>query len=127
MNEHEKRAGLPLTDRYRYADVVGDRLYVAGQVPLNAEGRVAAGVRTQARQCLDNLELLVFVHGFTRKDVHQVRVYVAGDHTLLLEAWEAVAEWFESEVPPATLLGVAGLGHSGQLVEIDAWVERADS
>lgn len=37
-------------------------------------------------------------------------------------AWNAVLSWWESRVPPATLLGVAGLGHRGQLVEIDATV-----
>ncbi len=30
--------------------------------------------------------------------------------------------WWNSDVPPATLLGVADLGHQNQLVEIDARV-----
>jgi enamine deaminase RidA (YjgF/YER057c/UK114 family) len=125
MNDSEIGAGLPSTDRYRYADLVGDRLYVAGQVPLSAQGVMAAGVTAQVRQCLDNLETLVSVRGFTMDDVHRLTVYVAGDRTLLLEAWGAVAEWFGGEVPPATLLGVAALGHAGQLVEVGATVEAS--
>jgi enamine deaminase RidA (YjgF/YER057c/UK114 family) len=120
-------AGLPPTDRYRYADVVRDHLYLAGQVPIDAQGTMPGGVVDQVRQCLNNLQRLVSVRGFALDDVHHVTVYVAGDHALLLEAWDTVAEWFEGNVPPATLLGIAGLGHSGQLVEIDAAIERKES
>jgi hypothetical protein len=36
-----------------------------------------------------------------------------------------VTEFFDGNVPPATLLGVAGLGHEHQLVEIGLRVTRA--
>lgn len=38
MNEHEIAAGLPPTPHYRYADHVGDRLFIAGQVPHDVVG-----------------------------------------------------------------------------------------
>ena len=40
----------------------------------------------------------------------------------LTDPWQAVTEWFDNNVPPATLLGVALLGYYDQLVEIDATI-----
>jgi len=126
MNHREHAAGLAKTPGYRYADAVDDQLFIAGQVPLDRDGRLVApdDRRAQAVQCLDNLQTLIELHGFALPDVRRLIVYVVGDHHQLSEAWSAVREWFEGEVPPATLLGVALLGHPGQLVEIDATVVR---
>ena len=124
MNEHEVAAGLPPTPHYRYAQRVGDQLFVAGQVPLDALGRLVGqdDPHAQARQCLHNLQRLLSVHGFTIADVRQLVVHVVGDAAALNAAWAAVSEWFAGEVPPATLLGAARLGYPGQSVEVDATV-----
>ncbi len=126
MNEHELTAGLAPTPGYRYADRVGDHLYVAGQVPLDAEGTLvgADDPATQARQCLDNLRVLLGVHGFTVDDLRHLTIHVVGEHQNLLDAWGAVTAWFDGSVPPATLLGAHLLGHTGQLVEVDATTHR---
>lgn len=126
MNEDELAAGLAPTAQYRYADVVGDRLFLAGQVPHDAAGALvgAGDVRAQARQCLENLARVVAVQGFELTDVHHLTVYVVGPQDHLSAAWEEVAAWFGGEVPPATLLGVHLLGYRDQVVEIDAQVER---
>jgi len=79
----------------------------------------------QALQCLHNLERLLAVHEFQVTDIRQLVVYVVGDQASLAAAWSAVAGWFGGQVPPATLLGVAGLGYVGQLVEIDTTVIKA--
>ncbi len=127
MNEGEIEAGLAQTPNYRYADRVGNRLFVAGQVPrdgtatLVGEGDPAA----QARQCLQNLFTLVEHHGLSRTDIRQLTIYVAGPHQNLLDAWTEVVSCFEMNVPPATLLGVTFLGYVGQLVEVDAVVVEA--
>ncbi|MGD9704599.1 MAG: DUF429 domain-containing protein [Acidimicrobiia bacterium] len=127
MNEVERAAGLAPTASYRYADVVGDRLYLAGQVPLDADGALsgAGDVRAQTQQCLANLFAIVGAHGFARDDIHHLTIYVVGPHRNLLDAWAEVTAGFASNVPPATLLGVNLLGYRNQLVEIDARVERA--
>lgn len=124
MNEAEVAAGLASTPMYRYAQVVGDQLFVAGQVPRNACGEIVApdDAGAQATQCLRNLNLLLSVHHFSITDIRQLVVYVVGDRIQLESAWAAVTAWFSKDVPPATLLGVAGLGYEGQLVEIDARV-----
>lgn len=126
VNAAELAAGLVPTPSYRYADTVGNRLLLAGQVPIDEQGNLI-GVddpKRQAGVCLDNLRTLVEVHGFALADVHQLTIYVVGEHQRLLDAWEGITEWFANDVPPATLLGVNLLGYGDQLVEIDATVER---
>ena len=126
MNEIELAAGLAQTPGYRYADAVGDRLFVAGQVPLDEFGAVAGAgqVGVQTEQCLANLFAVVEAHGFSRDDIHQLTIYVVGPRPSLSDAWSTVSRAFESDVPPATLLGVQCLGYEEQLVEIDARIER---
>jgi enamine deaminase RidA (YjgF/YER057c/UK114 family) len=125
MNEKELAGGMAATPGYRYADVVGNRLYLAGQVPLLADGRLVGphDVTSQTVQCLANLFTLVSANGFDRDDIHQLTIYVIGPHQHLIDAWKAVTEGFDNNVPPATLLGVTVLGYTDQLVEIDAQVE----
>jgi enamine deaminase RidA (YjgF/YER057c/UK114 family) len=127
MNEGELAAGLAQTSNYRYADLVGGRLFVAGQVPRDgAANLVGAGdPAAQTRQCLANLFTLIEHHGFARSDIHRLTIYVVGPHQNLLDAWVEVTSCFDSNVPPATLLGVANLGYVDQLVEVDAVIERA--
>jgi enamine deaminase RidA (YjgF/YER057c/UK114 family) len=126
MNDPELAAGLPASPGYRYADVVGDELFVAGQVPLDGSAELVGpnDPRAQAVSCLDNLRTVIDVHGFSVADIHRLVVYVVGPHQHLLGAWDAVRTWFDGEVPPATLLGVNLLGFTDQLVEIDATIRR---
>jgi enamine deaminase RidA (YjgF/YER057c/UK114 family) len=126
VNEHEVAHGLAPTPGYRYADAVGDRLFVAGQVPLDADGLLvgAGDAARQAVACLDNLRTVVCALGFAVNDVRQLTVYVVGERDQLRDAWAAVVGWFDGEVPPATLLGVTCLGYDGQLVEVDVTVCR---
>lgn len=126
MNESEVAAGLAPTPNYRYADVVGDRLFLAGQVPLDGAGTliVPGDVTAQTHQCLTNLFDLLAVHGFTPADIHRLTIYVVGPQEHLGVAWRAMTDRFDDDVPPATLLGVHLLGYVDQLVEIDAHVER---
>ncbi len=124
MNDDEVEAGLATTPGYRYADRVGDRLFVAGQVPHDTSGAVVGvgDAGAQARRCLDNLATLLDVHGFGLGDVRHLTVYVVGEQQNLTDAWRAVTGWFDGSVPPATLLGVNLLGHDDQLVEVDATI-----
>ena len=127
MNDAELAAGLPPTPQYQYARRVGNQLFVAGQVPHDAQGRLVGldDAYAQARQCLDNLSAVMAVHAFSTADVCQLVVYVVGEQANLAAAWKAVTEFFNRQVPPATLLGVARLGYGGQLVEVAATVLKA--
>jgi len=127
VNEGEKLAGLGTTPSYRYAEVVGSRLFIAGQVPHDSNAKIV-GVgdpRAQAVRCLENLETLLGVHDFAAEDIRRLTVYVVGDQQNLVDTWDAVTTWFADNVPPATLLGVHLLGHIDQLVEIDADIVKA--
>jgi enamine deaminase RidA (YjgF/YER057c/UK114 family) len=126
MNEGEVGAGLAQTPNYRYADQVGGRLFVAGQVPRDgAASLVAPGDPVaQTRQCFENLFTLIDHHGFSRDDIHQLTIYVVGPQSNLTDAWGEVTACFDSNVPPATLLGVTFLGYVDQVVEVDAVIER---
>lgn len=126
MNDDERAAGLAETADYRYAEIVGDQLVVAGQVPLDGDGSLvgADDPGRQAEQCLANLATLIELHGFDPADIRHLTVYVVGQHEDLLAAWAAVTTWHDHNVPPATLLGVNLLGHANQLVEIDATIVR---
>ena len=127
MNSIEITAGLAATPGYEYARRIGDQLLVAGQVPHDSAGSLVGpeDPHTQAVQCLQNLSALLALHGFAGSDVQRLVVYVVGPHAALASAWSGVKGWFSGRTPPATLLGVAALGHSGQLVEIDATVIKA--
>ena len=124
MNEAEREAGLAATPGYRYVEKVGNQLFVAGQVPHNADGQLIGidDPHAQSCQCLDNLLKLLAVNGYSLADIRQLVIYVVGQRSNLTQAWTAVKEKFRDGVPPATLLGVTTLGYEGQLVEIDATV-----
>jgi enamine deaminase RidA (YjgF/YER057c/UK114 family) len=127
MNEREIEAGLCPTPGYRYADCVGDQLFVAGQVPHDMYGNLVGLQQPdrQAVQCLDNLRTVLSVHSFEPTDIRQLQIHVVGASDVLSAVWRAVASWFDNDVPPATLLGAARLGYPDQLVEIDATVVRS--
>ncbi len=125
MNEAEYDAGLAPTPGYRYAEIVGRQLFVAGQVPLDGDGNLLAvgDPAAQAVACLQNLQTLIVLKGFGLSDIRHLSVHVVGEHQNLLDAWQAVVGWFgEDGVPPATLLGANLLGYVDQLVEIDATI-----
>lgn len=126
MNEAEIAAGLPSTPHYQYAQRVGSQLFLAGQVPQAADGSIVApgDPCAQASQCLANLSKVLAVHGFAMLDIRRLVVYIVGEQVDLSAAWGVVTEYFGGQVPPATLLGVARLGHPGQVVEIDATVVK---
>ena len=117
-------AGLSEPPGYSHlAIATGRRLvFLAGQVPLDGRGDLVGegDPVAQAEQVLENLMRALEAAGATAADVVKTTVYVAGgDHESRLRVWEAVQR---SEVArsPSTLLGVAALGYTGQLVEIEA-------
>ncbi|MFR0351923.1 RidA family protein [Streptomyces sediminimaris] len=112
---------------YSHASVVeaGTALaFLAGSVPLDADGKLVGEgdpVR-QAEQVLANLEEQLRAVGSSLAHVVATDVYVAGGDTAVLSAvWEVVQASGLSLGPhSSTLIGVACLGYTGQLVEITA-------
>jgi enamine deaminase RidA (YjgF/YER057c/UK114 family) len=112
---------------YSHASVVeaGTRLaFLAGSVPLDAAGRLVGEgdpVR-QAEQVLANLGEQLHAVGSDMAHVVSTDVYVVGGEPAVLSAVWDVVEASGLSVGPhsSTLIGVACLGYTGQLVEITA-------
>ncbi|MFJ7964125.1 RidA family protein [Streptomyces sp. NPDC096324] len=112
---------------YAHASVVeaGTRLaFLAGSVPLDPDGKLVGPgdpVR-QAEQVLANLDEQLRAVGSDMAHVVSTDVYVVSGETAVLSAVWNVVETSGLSIGPhsSTLLGVACLGYTGQLVEITA-------
>ncbi|MFG2812267.1 RidA family protein [Streptomyces sp. NPDC048410] len=119
--------GLFPPPTYSHASVVetGTRLaFLAGSVPLDERGELVGPgdpVR-QAGQVIANLREQLRAVGSDLEHVLVTEVYVVSDQPSVLSAvWEVVEASGLSKGPhSSTLLGVACLGYTGQLVEITA-------
>jgi len=110
---------------YAYASVAprGSLIFTAGACPLDDRGEVVGlgDVRAQASLAVANLSTALAASGATLADVLKTTVFVASaDRADLVAAWDVVRAAFGEHDAPSTLLGVAMLGYSGQLVEIEA-------
>jgi enamine deaminase RidA (YjgF/YER057c/UK114 family) len=118
--------GLYPRSGYAYAAVSppGSLVFAAGACPIDADGEVVGGAdyARQARQMMANLVTALEAAGASLTDVLKTTVYVASaDQSDLVAVWTVVHdEYFSEHEVPSTLLGVAVLGYSGQLVEIEA-------
>ncbi|MDH6127820.1 RidA family protein [Kitasatospora sp. GP82] len=125
MARHRTVPALFPPPGYAHTAVVeaGERLvFLAGSVPLDADGKlVGPGDHVaQTRQVLANLETALAAAGSSLPQVVASTVYVvAAEPGPLSEVWEVVNASGLAEGPhTSTLLGVACLGYTGQLVEI---------
>lgn len=112
---------------YAYAAQVGPLVFTAGACPLDDSGAVThiGDIEGQARLVMDNLAAALAAAGCTLADVAKSTVYVASaDRADLVAAWDVVRAAFGDHDAPSTLLGVAVLGYSDQLVEVEAIAAR---
>jgi enamine deaminase RidA (YjgF/YER057c/UK114 family) len=110
---------------YAYAAVAGpgSLVFTAGACPIDADGVVTAPADyvRQAEHAMANLVTALTAAGASLTDVLKTTVYVASsDKGDLYKVWQVVAAAFGDHDAPSTLLGVAALGYSDQLVEIEA-------
>jgi enamine deaminase RidA (YjgF/YER057c/UK114 family) len=118
--------GLHATPGYHHVTVVeaGRSAHLAGQCPLDADGKLVGegDHRAQAGQVAANALTALAAAGAGPQDVVRSVIYVVSDRREVLAAvWEVLNA---SPLGPAfstasTLLGVAQLGFTGQLVELD--------
>jgi enamine deaminase RidA (YjgF/YER057c/UK114 family) len=110
---------------YAYAAVAppGALIFTAGACPIDENDQVVGvgDVEQQANIVMANLVKALAAAGATLTDVLKTTVYVASaDHADLMTAWNVVSESFGDHDAPSTLLGVAALGYTNQLVEVEA-------
>lgn len=102
----------------------GRLAHLAGQCPLDLDGKVVGhgDHAAQTDQVVTNCLAVLEAAGATPADVVRSVVYVVSpDSPVLAAVWDRL---MESPLAPAfttasTLLGVASLGYTGQLIEID--------
>jgi len=114
------------TPGYHHVTIVeaGRSAYFAGQCPLDATGALVGerDLDAQIDQIVANACTALEAAGCRPEDVVRSVIYVVSDETPVLgRAW---ARLNHSPLAPAfstasTLLGVARLGFTGQLVELD--------
>jgi enamine deaminase RidA (YjgF/YER057c/UK114 family) len=114
------------TPGYHHVTIVeaGRTAHLAGQCPLDASGNLAGArdLDAQIDQVVANSCAALAAAGAGPEDVVRSVIYVVSDEQrVLAAAWTRLND---SALAPAfstasTLLGVAQLGFTGQLVEID--------
>ncbi|MEU0006208.1 RidA family protein [Streptomyces sp. NPDC006314] len=127
MIQRVTATGLLPPPTYSHASVVeaGTKLaFLAGAVPLDEKGDIVGPgdpVR-QAERVIANLREQLHAVGSALEHVVATDVYVVSSEPSVLSAvWEVVESSGLSKGPhSSTLLGVACLGYTGQLVEITA-------
>jgi len=105
---------------YSQATSNGDLLITAGQLPLTTDGELLDDepVGDQTRQCLRNVEAILESEDLSLDDVLKTTVYL--DDIDDFDAFnEAYSEFFESEPPARSAVGV-GAVPKGAAVEIEA-------
>jgi enamine deaminase RidA (YjgF/YER057c/UK114 family) len=129
VSEHIVRLNpetLHETPGYHHVTIVqrGRTAFLAGQCPLDRAGALvgAGDMIAQVDQVIANALAALAAAGARPLDVVRSVIYVVSDETPVLgRVWQQLTQ---SELGPAfgsasTLLGVAQLGFSGQLVELD--------
>ncbi|MGZ8624609.1 MAG: RidA family protein [Actinomycetota bacterium] len=114
--------GLAAPPGYTHVAIAnGTLVFTAGAVPIDADGELVGDgdIEAQTEQVLANLLRQLAAGGAGPDDVVKTTVYVASDHDAMIRVWEVVQRSPIASAP-STLLGVALLGYTGQLVEIEA-------
>ncbi|MEU6854880.1 RidA family protein [Actinacidiphila alni] len=114
------------TPGYHHITVVdaGRTAYLAGQCPLDAAGRLVGpdDPAAQAGQVAANALTALRAVGAGPEDVVRSVIYVVSDEReVLSEVWDTLnaSPLGRAFSTASTLLGVARLGFTGQLVELD--------
>jgi 2-iminobutanoate/2-iminopropanoate deaminase len=105
---------------YSQGVVLGDQLFVSGQIGLEpATGRlIGGGLIAEAEQALENLLAVVHGAGFTRADVVRTTVYLV-DLADFRTVNEVYGRYFKEPYPARVTVQAAALP-GGARIEIDA-------
>jgi enamine deaminase RidA (YjgF/YER057c/UK114 family) len=124
--EKSNPPGIHVPPGYHHVTVADARrtVHLAGQSPLDAAGELVGpdDLVAQVGQVVRNIEIGLASVGASADDVVRTVIYVASpEQADLVLVWAALqASSISSAFTTAsTLLGVAQLGYSGQLVEVD--------
>lgn len=99
-------------------------LVISGQVGVDAEGRLASGIRAQSEQVFRNLLAALHAQGMGKEDLVKTTVYLTDSR--FIEEYRAARSSILGDgcAPTSTLVVVAGLASPDMLVEVEAWAAR---
>lgn len=113
----------PANNTYSQASVLGDFVFVSGQLGIDpATGQLAeGGIQPQTRQAIENIARCLAAAGSSLEKVAKVNVYLA-DFSMIGAANEVYAEYFKHR-PAKTGVGIASLWGAA-LIEIEVVAGR---
>ena len=96
-------------------------LFISGLTARDINGNpVGKGdIRTQTKEILENMKIILDEAGATFENVVRVTVYVT-DLKNFKDIHEVRSEYFKNNLPASTLVQVSGLVHKEFLIEIEA-------
>lgn len=101
----------------------GRIVYVAGQLGLKPDGKIAGDFRAQAVQAFENLKAALAAVGATFNDVVKLNNYLIDINANIGIYREVRDKYVNTARPPAsTTVGVPALARDGALFEVEAIV-----
>lgn len=100
-------------------------VYLAGQVGIDPDGRVAPDFAGQAEQAYSNVASILAHHGLDMSDVVKMTHYLT-DAADIGTYGEVRSRWLGDHRPASTLLIVAGLALPELKVEIEVVAARSE-
>lgn len=112
----------PVAEYAQGVEVRGGRiLFIAGQVPLDPEGRLVGegDIRAQARRVFDNIRAIVREAGGDMGDIVKLTTFLTNmdDYPAFVQVR---SEFISPPFPASTLVAVAALVRPEWLVEVEA-------
>ncbi len=103
---------------------VGDLFFLAGQVPLTAEGTMLEGdITAQTRQVMENLKGVLQAAGLNMNDIVKTTIFLAdiGDFEAVNKVY---GEYFQQPYPARSTVQAGKLPRSAR-IEIDAIAHKS--
>lgn len=115
----------PANDTYSQATILGDLVFVSGQLGIDpATGQLAGpDMASQTRQALLNVQRILEHCGSSPRQVARCNLYLT-DYNRLGEANAVYAEFFLTHKPAKTGIGISQLW-AGALIEIEVVAARS--
>jgi enamine deaminase RidA (YjgF/YER057c/UK114 family) len=104
--------------RYSHGFRVGNTVYLAGALGIEADGSFAADIRTQTRRAFEKLDTVMREAGGSLKDIVKLTVFIT-DMRWREGYGEVRAQFLPSDPPASTLVQVVALADPAALIEIE--------
>lgn len=100
-------------------------LFIAGQVGMDAKGKLQDGIRRQAEQAYRNILACLKENGMRKQDLVKMTVFLTDPRHV--DAYRAARKKIigDATAPAATLLIVDGLASPDMLIEVEAMAAKS--